>query len=262
MAWISSTMTCSTPRRISRAWLVSRRYRLSGVVMRMSGGRRAISRRSCEGVSPVRLATVICGGVFAEALGGETDPRQRSAQVALDVVGQRLERRDVQHPDVVRGRLRGDRARVRGEAVERVQERGERLATARRGVDQGVITAGDRRPALRLGLGRGLETRLEPGPDRGRERREGIGDDRESHGSSSIRPDGRLDHPFYRGVRSGPAASRRRVRPPRSAAPPTPPLRGPSSTAAFAGSERPRYAAPARPPRSPAANVYSTSPWP
>ena len=38
IAWISSTMTCSTPRRISRAWLVSSRYRLSGVVMRMSGG--------------------------------------------------------------------------------------------------------------------------------------------------------------------------------------------------------------------------------
>ena len=94
----------------------------------------------------------------------------------------------------------------------------------------------------------------EPGPDRGRERREGIGDDRESHGSSSIRPDGRLDHPFYRGsVRDPPrlaAAFGRRVRrppprpryaaparPPRSPAR-TPPLCGPSSTAAFAGSER------------------------
>ena len=62
MAWTSSMITCSTPRRISRAWLVSSRYRLSGVVMRMSGGRRAGSRRSSAGVSPVRLATVICGG--------------------------------------------------------------------------------------------------------------------------------------------------------------------------------------------------------
>ena len=62
IACTSSMITCSTPRRISRAWLVSRRYRLSGVVMRMSGGWRAISRRSSVGVSPVRLATLIRGG--------------------------------------------------------------------------------------------------------------------------------------------------------------------------------------------------------
>ena len=43
--------------RISRAWLVSIRYSDSGVVMRMSGGWRASSRRSSAGVSPVRLAT-------------------------------------------------------------------------------------------------------------------------------------------------------------------------------------------------------------
>ena len=49
IAWTSSTITCSTPLRISRAWLVSRRYRLSGVVTRMSGGWRTRSRRSSAG---------------------------------------------------------------------------------------------------------------------------------------------------------------------------------------------------------------------
>ena len=56
IAWTSSMITCSTVRRASRAWLVSSRYSDSGVVIRMSGGRRAIWRRSSAGVSPVREA--------------------------------------------------------------------------------------------------------------------------------------------------------------------------------------------------------------
>jgi len=62
MAWTSSMITWSTWRRVSRAALVSIRYSDSGVVMRTSGGRRAIWRRSSAGVSPVRDATVMCGG--------------------------------------------------------------------------------------------------------------------------------------------------------------------------------------------------------
>ncbi len=57
-AWISSTITVSTPRRVSRAEEVSIRYRDSGVVIRMSGGWRRSSRRSAAGVSPVRMPTV------------------------------------------------------------------------------------------------------------------------------------------------------------------------------------------------------------
>ncbi len=56
-AWISSTMTDSTPRSISRACEVRIRYSDSGVVMRMSGGVRRIAARSRWGVSPVRMAT-------------------------------------------------------------------------------------------------------------------------------------------------------------------------------------------------------------
>ena len=40
MAWISSTMTVSTPTSVSAADDVSIRYRLSGVVISRSGGRR------------------------------------------------------------------------------------------------------------------------------------------------------------------------------------------------------------------------------
>ena len=57
-AWISSTITCSAPSKIVRACEVSIRYSDSGVVMRMSGGWRTMSRRSLCGVSPVRIATL------------------------------------------------------------------------------------------------------------------------------------------------------------------------------------------------------------
>jgi hypothetical protein len=57
-AWISSMMTVSTVRRVSRAAEVSIRNSDSGVVMRMSGGRDSSDRRSrCE-VSPDRTPTV------------------------------------------------------------------------------------------------------------------------------------------------------------------------------------------------------------
>ena len=57
-AWISSMITCSTPLRVKRAWLVSIRNSDSGVVMRMSGGRLTKRRRSAAEVSPVRTPTV------------------------------------------------------------------------------------------------------------------------------------------------------------------------------------------------------------
>ncbi len=59
-AWISSTITVSTPSSIERAWEVRIRYSDSGVVTRMSGGLRTIAARSRWGVSPVRIATVMC----------------------------------------------------------------------------------------------------------------------------------------------------------------------------------------------------------
>ena len=91
-AWISSTITASTPPSISRACEVRIRYSDSGVVTRMSGGvarhRRALA-----------LGGVARADRDAHVLGA--DPAQRRAQVALDVVGERLQRADV---DDARGR--------------------------------------------------------------------------------------------------------------------------------------------------------------
>ena len=60
-ACTSSRITVSTPCSASRAALVSSRNNDSGVVIRMSGGRLAKSRRSSAGVSPVRMPTVMSG---------------------------------------------------------------------------------------------------------------------------------------------------------------------------------------------------------
>ncbi len=100
-AWISSTITASAPVRISRAPEVMIRYSDSGVVIRMSGGFRRIAWRSRCGVSPVRSPTEI----------SRADPLQRRAQVPLDVVGERLQRRDVDDPHAL---ARAARAREPG----------------------------------------------------------------------------------------------------------------------------------------------------
>ena len=60
-ACTSSTMTVSTPRRVSLACEVSSRKSDSGVVMRMSGGLLASFLRSSAAVSPVRTATLMSG---------------------------------------------------------------------------------------------------------------------------------------------------------------------------------------------------------
>ena len=72
----------------------------------------------------------------AEPLGRERDPGERRAEVLLDVDGERAQRRDVEHPAALA--LRGNR-RV-AEPVDRGEERGERLARAGRGQQEGVVT--------------------------------------------------------------------------------------------------------------------------
>ena len=115
-AWISSMITVSTSRSVSRADDVSIRYSDSGVVIRMSGGRRMRRLASLAGVSPVRIADRRLGERHAEPLGGEADAHQRRPQVLLDVERQRPQRRDVEHP----GALAARRARgVRDEPVDR-----------------------------------------------------------------------------------------------------------------------------------------------
>ena len=61
------------------------------------------------------------------------EPGERAAEVALDVVVERLQRRDVEQPETF--------ARGVGQPVDPVQERGERLPRARRRLDQRVRAA-------------------------------------------------------------------------------------------------------------------------
>ena len=151
-ACTSSTITKRMVRSVSRAREVRRRKSDSGVVMRMSGGLRSMAARSFAGVSPVRTPT-------REA---RADSRQRAAEVALDVVVQRLERADVEHLNALAG----------PRAVERPEEGRERLPRARRRLDERVLAGRDRGPAALLGRRRRVEGLLEPAADGGAERRE------------------------------------------------------------------------------------------
>ena len=83
---------------------------------------------------------------------------QRAAQVPLDVVVERLQRRDVEHAQAL--------ARRRAQPVERVEERGQGLARPGRRLDQHVGAARNRRPALDLRRRRPVEGALEPVPRR------------------------------------------------------------------------------------------------
>ena len=96
-AWISSTITVRTWRSVSRLRAaVSIRYSDSGVVIRMCGGV-ATHRlaRSLRGVSPVRTPVADRRQRQAQLGGDLGDLRQRRLEVALDVVAERLQRRDV-----------------------------------------------------------------------------------------------------------------------------------------------------------------------
>ncbi len=187
IAWTSSTITCSTPRRMSRAWLVSSRYRLSGVVTRMSGGcLHEVAALVGRGVAGPRGDRDV-RRLLAEPLGRQRDAGEGRPQVPLHVVREGLERADVQHPDGAPVLPGWGGPRVTDEAVQAPQERGEGLAAAGRRVDQRAAAGADRRPSLCLGLGGRLERRLEPGPHGGPEGRERIGDGH-GHGRASIGP--------------------------------------------------------------------------
>src|SRR4029078_12163408 len=79
----------------------------------------------------------------------EADAGQRRPEVPFDVVGQCLEGRDIEDTDVARLLPGRRRTRIPREAVERVEEGGERLATPRRGVDESGVTTRDALPTAR-----------------------------------------------------------------------------------------------------------------
>jgi hypothetical protein len=94
---------------------------------------------------------------------GVADAGKRRFQIALDVVGKRLEWRDVDDLRLV--------LELAGEALaqQRVDGRekgGKGLARPGRRRDQGVAASLDRRPRLRLRRRRHAEAALEPGGNR------------------------------------------------------------------------------------------------
>ena len=102
------------------------------------------------------------GRGLAQPLRREADARERGTQVALDVVGQGLERADVQDADAAAVLAAGLRSGMGDEAIERPEEGGEGLAAAGRRVDERVLARRDGRPAAVLRLRGPLERALEP----------------------------------------------------------------------------------------------------
>ena len=93
-------------------------------------------------------------------------PGKRAAEVPLDVVVERLERRDVEEAEPLARRL--------GQAIDSKEKGGERLSRAGRRLDEDVPAARDGGPALLLCRGRGGEVPLEPGARLGPEDVEGV----------------------------------------------------------------------------------------
>jgi hypothetical protein len=112
-------------------------------------------RRVPQHLRPLLLRRVARADSDAEA---RLQSCERAAQVPLDVVVERLQRRDVEQPQALAG--------LRDQPVDPVQERRERLARAGRGLDERVLAARDRRPAEPLRRSRLAERVLEPRPRR------------------------------------------------------------------------------------------------
>ena len=99
----SSTITLLTDFSIARPDSeLSRMYSDSGVVTRMCGGVRRMRSRSAAGVSPVRTAARMPTSGRPIATSPALNAGQRLLQVLADVVGKRLQRRHVEHVDLVR----------------------------------------------------------------------------------------------------------------------------------------------------------------
>lgn len=131
-------------------------------VRRRGHERAPVGRRGVAGAH----ADADVGWFGAEPPRGLRDADERSAEVALHVDAERLQRRDVEHAGAARGVRRPLLAR---QAVDRPEERSERLARAGRRDDQRVpaVRDGFPRPGLRV-RGRG-ERPAEPLTGRGGE---------------------------------------------------------------------------------------------
>ena len=103
-------------------------YSDSGVVTNMCGASLPMRWRSAAGVSPVRTAVRIGASAMPCASRQFRHARQRDVQILVDVVTQRLERRDVEDLRLVRQFADAGLAHQR---VDGRQKRRQRLAGAR-----------------------------------------------------------------------------------------------------------------------------------
>ncbi len=122
---------------------------------------------------PPLLGRRVAGAYGDAELRAQT--RERPAQIPLDVVVQRLQRRDVEEPQPFTGRV--------VQPVDPDEERGERLPRPGRRLDEDMPSARDRRPAGALRGRRPLERALEPGS---RSRGEDVESSHEPRVTSSI----------------------------------------------------------------------------
>ncbi len=134
-------------------------YSDSGVVTTMCGGVFAIFARSACGVSPVRTKVRIPTSGKLQRAQLFADPHQRASQIAIDVVRQRLQRRDIDDARLVR---EGAGESVPDQAVDRCEKCRERFSGARRRGDEHVLACLDRWP--RVDLRRGWRFECAPKP--------------------------------------------------------------------------------------------------
>ena len=151
--------------------------------------------RSPAGVSPVRTAD----GGHDERLAAPPAPIRDSgdggAQVALDVHGERLQGRDVEHA-TPGARIRDRREH---EPIDRPEEGRQRLAAPGRREDERALATRDCGPAARLRGGRRIERRREPLPHRAVKRSERIRCASGRHASDSTGAPRRQLHGSRRG---------------------------------------------------------------
>ena len=170
MAWISSTITVSTPRSVSAADDVSIRYSDSGVVISRSGGRR---------ISRLTLVGRCVAGAHRHLGRGERRPRSVRQRVRSRPAGRAgSSRRRTPAPAAARctapacGACGASGCGVVTSRSIEARKAVSVLPRPGRRTDQRVLARGDVRPALDLGRGRRRERRREPFAHRRRERLE------------------------------------------------------------------------------------------
>ena len=134
-----------------------------------------------------------------------TDAGERSCQVLLDIVRQRLQRRDIDNERLIRQRCLDA---LPHQFVDSSEERGERLARAGRRGDEHIPSGLNQRPGPCLGFGRFAKVLPKPGVDSGMEGRFALHQRRLSQGVNCLDAGSSRKCRRYRSRRSAPTPVR------------------------------------------------------